>query len=451
MATRYWVGRASAIKQITTITFANTWAAADTCTVKINEKELVVTCGSTTTTTATIAAAVKEAFMGSDRLDGTSASSNATSNAGGQQWGEFRGITASVSGSVVTLIANTPGKPFTVAVTEDTFGTGSTSTSTTQTATGPNYWSNVDNWIDSLDLTTGSTGVPANDDVVDFRNSNVSCLYGLPNGSLEVTMIVWKSYTGEIGLPAVNRDEGAGYEYPEYRQRYVRLDDAGTGTNIAHRFGLGTDGSGSPLINLKHSTVKCSPIVYATGTPRIERTGEKALNICCTANTSTLHIVSGSVDFGSLDGGTSAFLEVTQAAGDSRGVTAIHTTNAVVKLYGGSMLIGGAGGINTINVYSGLLRCENQTGTIAVLYIYDGGVVDYAASGQISQLYSVGGTFDATNSPGFTAVLASIFKGSRFLDPMSKMTVGTTFTVAFDPSPDLVLGGNEIAARLRVV
>jgi len=447
MATRYWVGRASAIKQITTITVANTWAAADTCTVKINEKELVITCGSTTTTTATVAAAIKEAFMAPDRLDGTSASSNATSNAGGQQWGEFREITASVSGSVVTLIGNTAGKPFTVTVTEVTGGTGTATGSTTQTATGPNYWDNVDNWIDSLDLTTGSTGVPANDDTVDFRNSSIPCKYGLPNGSLEVTMLVWKSYSegGEIGLPYINRDNGTGYEYPEYRQRYVRLDDAGTGTNIAHRFGLGQDGTGCRLCNLKHSTLKCSPIVYSTGTPLAERVGEKALNICCTANTSTLNILGGSVDWSSQDGGTSAFLQVKQTGGDSIGINAIHTTNGQAQLTAGTMVFGGTGAVSLVACYGGEMRIENQTGTITTVNIY-GGVVRYISTATISQLsiWRNGGEFNAADDAGAVTITnADFYPPFKIKDPYRRITWSNAFSVYGDPNSDWNFGATD--------
>ena len=442
MATKYWVGRAHAVRQITTITVANTWAAADTAVCKINEKELTITCGSTTTTTATVAAAIKEAWMASSGLDGTSTSSNATSNFGGQEFGEFREVTATVSGSVVTLTANTPGKPFTVTVTETTGGSGTATGSTTQTATGPNYWDNPDNWIDSLDLTSGSTGAPANDNTVDFRNSNISCKYGLPDGSSdEYTFNVWRSYTGEIGLPFINRDDPS-YPYTEYRQRYVRMDDGGTGTNIAHRFGLGSQGDGCRLCNIKHSTVKCSPIVYWTGSPLLERIGEKALNICCTANTSTLNIVNGSVDFSSLDGGTSAWVTVSQTGGDSRGVEAMKAAGTVT-CSGGTMLIGGTTALDTVTCNGGTLRLEGQSGTITTLRVQDGGTVQPASSTLTLTTIAVynAGTFDCRDGAGdLTVTNSTLQRGGKWLDPYRRCTLTNAMAISYDPSPELVFG-----------
>ena len=439
MATKYWVGRAHAVRQITTITVANTWAAADTAVCKINEKELTITCGSTTTTTATVAAAIKEAWMASSGLDGTSSSSNATSNFGGQEFGEFREVTATVSGSVVTLTANTPGKPFTVTVTETTAGTGTATGSTTQTATGPNHWDNVDNWIDSLDLTSGSTGAPANDDTVDFRNSNISCKYGLPNASKEVTFNVWRSYTGEIGLPFINRDDPS-YPYTEYRQRYVRLDDAGTGTSIAHRFGLGNTGDGCRLCNIKHSTLECKPVVYWTGSPLVERQGEKALNLCCTANTSELNIVNGSVNWSSQDGGTSAFLVVYQTGGDSMGADGLKSGGGIV-MSGGTCVAGGAQSCY-YTCRSGTLRIENQTATISTLSLHPTATAALVSGGiTVTTFNSWGGTLDMRDNAGtVTFTNGTLYAPMQYFDPYKRSTYTNDWSVYYNISPDLLFG-----------
>lgn len=442
MATKYWVGRAHSVKQISTITVANTWAAGDTVVLKINEKELTITCGSTTTTTATVAAAISEAWNAAGRLDGTSNSSNATSNFGGQEFGEFREAVATVSGSVVTLTANTAGKPFTLTVTETTAGSGTATGATAQAATGRNHWDNADNWIDSLDLTTGSTGVPANDDTVDFRNTDISCLYGLPNNSKEVTFNQWKSYTGEIGLPAINRDDPS-YPYPEYRQRYVRLDDAGTGTNIAHRFGLGTEGTGCRLCNIKHSTVKCSPIVYATGTPRVERVGEKALNICCTADTSTINILGGSVDFSSQDGGVSAFVTVEQSGGDSRCVNGLKA-DAAVTISGGMAVIGCTTAIDILTCRGGTVRLENQTGQIGTELYALGGTIQVASAITIADVQGISGEIDLRDAAGTVTVSGGyLYAKCKYNDPYSRTVASNNFYLYGEPNSNWVFGFNE--------
>lgn len=434
MATKTWTGNAHQVRQISTVTVANTWAAADTGTLTINGKDLVVTIGTGGDATAAVATSIKEAWMSATGLAGTTNGTYATtSNFGGQEHGEFAEVTATVSGSVVTLTANTPGKPFTLAVTQATLGSGDLTLATPQAATGKHFWNNADNW--------DSGTVPADNDIVVFRDSDVSVKYGLPDSTdLEVTIQQWNSYTGEIGLPRINLDN-PNLPYYEYRQRYVRLDDGGSGTNIAHRFGIGQDGLGSPLINLKHITVKCSPIVYNTGRPLDSRPGTKALNICCTANTSTLNILNGSVDYSSQDGSTSAFLTVTQANGDSRGIEAIHTTSAGISVSGGTALIGQAGAIAVVVCYGGTTRIENQTGTITAVNVQNDAVLQYASTATISALTMQGGTFDArVDAGGFTITSTDVYRGSRFLDPYGRLTVGTIFRLYYEPSNDLQLG-----------
>lgn len=424
-----WIGNAAAVKQISTIAVANTWATGDTGTVTINTKPLTITVG-TEATTADVASAIAAAWNATTRLDG-SGSPDASSNVGGSEFGEFAEVTASASGSVVTLVGDTAGKPFTFASSYVTAGTGTLADATTQPATGPNFWDNADNWD------TGS--VPVNDGTVTFRDSNVPCKYGVPQGSLEVTVHVYKSFSGTIGLPDVNTDNQS-LPYQEYRDRFVELDDSGTGTNIAHRFGIGDDGTGCTLCRIKHTGVKCSPLVFATGTSQIS--GTKALNICCTDNTSTINILEGSVDYSSQDGGTSAFLYVTQTGGDSRGISAIATASATVDVRGGKMLIGGTGAINAINVGAGTLRLEDQTGTITSLIVSAGGTIDIASAATITTLtVNNGGTFDARSGAGsFTITNTLVYEGGAFLDPYRRIAIGSNFTVYFEPSASLQFG-----------
>lgn len=433
MATLNWIGNAHSTRQISTVTVANTWAAADVATLTINTKDLVVTIGADVTP-AQVARAIHDAWNATSRLDSEGAT-DATSNFGGQEFGEFAEATASIDDdalTVVILTAREAGRPFTLTVTETTGGSGTATGATAQAATGPNHWDNGDNW------SIGS--VPANDDTVIFKDSDVSVLFGLPNASKEVTIQQWQSFTGLIGLPAINRWNQS-KPYAEYRQRYVRLDDAGSGSNIAHRFGIGQSGAGSPLINLKHSTVKCSPVVYNTGTPQIQ--GTKALNICCTTNTSTLNIINGFVDFSTQDGSTAAFLTVTQANGDSIGISGLHTTSAILTVAGGDLTIAG-GAIGSVIVRGGLLRVENQTGAITIMEIYNNGVVQYLSGATIATLVIfTGGTFDARgDAGGFTVTTVIYYPGGKFLDPYRRLTIGSAFNVYGDLLPELQFGAS---------
>lgn len=441
MATKTWIGNAAAVKQIDTITVAGTWANGDTVTLTINGKDLVVTIGDDVTP-ANVATSIRDAWNATSRLDSETGGTDATSNFGGQEFGEFSEAEASIDDdalTVVEIIARKSGVPFTLSVTETTAGDGAATEATATAATGPNHWSNADNWD------TGT--VPANDDVVVFRDSDVSVLYGLPNGSLEVTMQVYQSYTGAIGLPAVNR-QNQSKPYQEYRQRYVRLDDAGTGTESPHRFGIGKDGSGSTLINITQTGIKGSPVVYNTGTPQIP--GTKALNICCTVTTSTLNILAGSVDFSSQDGSTSAFAIVIQTGGDSRGING-HNASATVVVSGGSMLIGGTATLSSLEASDGAaIRAEGQTGTITQALAYAGGTIDYASTAIITLLtLQDGGVFDARSGAGvFTVTSTEVYKGGRLIDPTRRITFTNDGNLYADIGSDLQLGGHPSTAIL---
>src|SRR6185295_4333942 len=86
-ATKTWTGNAAAVPQISTITVAGTWADTETATLTVNGKALVLTLVGSEST-GNVATALKEMWMAGSRLDG-SASTDATSNAGGGQFGEF--------------------------------------------------------------------------------------------------------------------------------------------------------------------------------------------------------------------------------------------------------------------------------------------------------------------------------------------------------------------------
>lgn len=432
MATLTWLGNAAAVKQIDTVTVANTWTAADTATLTINTKDLVVTIGADVTP-AQVATAIRDAWNATSRLDSEGAT-DATSNFGGQEFGEYSEVEASIdpdADTVVIFTAIQAGVPFTLAVTETTAGTGTATEATTQAATGKHHWNNGDNW--------SSGSAPASDDIVVFRDSDVSCLYGLPNATLEVTFNVYQSYTGSIGLPAINRSNQS-KQYAEYRQRYVRLDDAGGGSNIAHRFGIGKDGTGSPLINLKHITLPCTVVVYNTGTPQIA--GTKALNICCGNNTSTISILAGSVDFSTQDGTSAAFALATQTGGDSRCIEGMNAASDV-RVRGGAMLLGDTSGLSAIFVGPGVLRIEGQVGTIDDVVVENGGTVDYASTATITSLtVTEGGVFDARSGVGaFTLTSTSVYKGGKLIDPYVRATFTSPADIYFDVGDSLQLGG----------
>jgi hypothetical protein len=428
VADKTWIGNAHGVKQIMTFTIGGTWLTADTPTWTISDKDIVVTLGANVTT-AQVATALKEAWMAATRLDGTGGT-DATSNAGGQEFGEYSEAVATVSGSVVTIIGKTPGNPITITA-ADNSAAGTITPATPQAATGPNHWDNADNWD------TGT--VPASDDTVILRGSSVPIWHGLPNATLECSVMHYMSNTGDVGLPEVNARDPA-KPYSEYRQRYVLFDNAGGGSDIAHRFGIGA-GRGSRLMNFCHTLVKCSPVIYNTGTPDPNLPGTRALNIVCTVNTSTINILNGSVNFGAQFGLTPAWASVSQTNGDSMCLTGIHTT-AGVNVLGGNMLAGQSGVLANVRIRNGSLRFQGQTGTITTLSVFETGVCNYASTATITNLYCYGGTFDLREDAGtFTPTNATLYPGAKYLDPYRRTTSPTLFLLLDDINSNVHLGG----------
>lgn len=445
MSIKRFLGQAGAVIQIDKIALGGTYAAGEQVSVQIGHSTLAIILGASQTTPAIVATVINNAINArtvDENLQGAETRLNA-----GQLLGEFRDVNAVIdptSTSNVLIRSNLAGVPFgtpnsggpiNAMVVATNSVSGTIARSSIQAATGPWNWDNAANW--------DSGTVPANGDTVQFKGINIHCKYGQPNAGLEVIFDQYMSHTGDIGLAEINTDNSSA-PYYEYRQRFVRLAHTSL-ADAPHRFGVGKDGTGSQLINIKHTGGKCSPVVYNTGTPKV--TGTKALNLCCTDNTSTLAIAGGSVDYSSQDGGTSAFSDLHQTGGDSRGINAFDS-GATIQISGGAALIGGSAGIGVIFVNAGSLRLENQTGTISGLTISDSGNVDYSSTATISALEINGGTFDARNSIAqFTLDVTSVYKGGKFYDPYHKRIIGTSLSLFFDPSPDLLFGAsfNEIS------
>ncbi len=115
--------------------------------------------------------------------------------------------------------------------------------------TGPNWWSEPENW--------SSGSAPVNGDTVILENNDVDILWGL-NGLSGVTLAALlkkQSYTGKIGLPARNE---AGFW--EYRTQELTLGIT------ALTIGEG-DGPGSTLFRVNTGSVQTTILQYGSGQP----------------------------------------------------------------------------------------------------------------------------------------------------------------------------------------
>ena len=273
MAIITWLGRALARAQVTTITISGTWAGADTATVTINSKSLILTVGTDTSTTQ-IATAIKEMWNG-DTQTGTG---DHTFSQTGDNVAEFNEVTAESSGAVITLTGDTAGLPYTVTVSESTAGSGAVgSPSITTEATGPNDANDANNY--------SGGALPSNGDTLNLENSDVPILYHLDQlSSVQLTKInKFATYTAAVGLPKTNP---AGY--PEYRPQYFQI-----GADELE-YGIG-EGDESGRFKLDYGSSPCNVQIHRTGASIEQGVPAVLLKDSQSSADGTVEIVSGSL------------------------------------------------------------------------------------------------------------------------------------------------------------
>ena len=207
-----WEPKAQDVRQVSTITVTGTWAAGDTWTLTINNKNLTGTVPAGLTTTANVADMIAR------QVDANNTTENRLGaeirNFGGQEIPEFGELDADAASSVVTFSSATPGVPFTLTRSESTAGDGALGAVTAVTAaTGKNWLSNTANY--------SSGTVPVDNDTLVFDSGNVDVLYALDHfrtGNIDLTIYIYDGYTGQIGLPLQNS-----LGYIEYRNRYFQF------------------------------------------------------------------------------------------------------------------------------------------------------------------------------------------------------------------------------------
>jgi hypothetical protein len=401
MANNRWEPKAGAV--------ANAWTldidtgGAGSVTLTINGKSLAVTAGSLTTD-AQIAKTVKQAWENETFTDTTATKTPAD---GGQDvtLTEFKEITATVSGTIVTLTHDTPGRP--VTITRVDGGSVASTLTDATSATGPNDVNNTANW------SAGSLPAAAEDIFID--NSAVSLLYNLDQlGDTMTSLNIGANFTGEIGLP---KNNAAGYL--EYLPDYLQL--AATTVNI----GRG-DGSGSGRMKLDLGAVASTINVEDTGaSPEF---GLGALIIKGTHADNILSTHGGSVSVAPF-GGESATIKTSNLAGGTVDFGAGTTLQTVGDTH--AMTIGPGA---TVTVRSDLDAVTNNGGTLIVQeaaavtlsLTLNGGTTLYNSSGTIT-LLTIGGVLNpvldftgAANAPIVTASTHNA--GHTIIDPTGTVT-----------------------------
>ena len=411
MATRRWQGGALPVAQKETITIGGTWVAADTLTVTCNGRSIVLTIGTTVTTTQ-IATELAAALGSTSTALGTGYSVTER----GPNIAEFREFVSgetvpAASGSTVILVGKTKGKPYTITVAKSSTS-GTVSTATTISASGPNHFSTAANW------SGGSVPVDSDDIVID--SGNVDILYGLAQSSVSPASItITQGYTGRIGLPDTNQDD-SGYPYAEYRDKYLALGTSSDAVTQALTIG-GGDGPGSPRIKIDSGSGQCNLVVLNSGTPEIVGTPAILWKGTHVSNTATIN--RGSVGVAFYPSETSALMTcrigfVNNQASDANvrigsGVTLTTLTQTGSVLY-----------------TSCAVTTATQTGGswyhlsgVAVTVTINGGYCSYQSTGTLTTLVLAGGELDfRADTRSRTITNCDLFAGAVFRDPAGTVT-----------------------------
>lgn len=441
MANTTFLGSAVAVQQVSTGTVALTWATNDTATTTLNGKDLVVTVGTPVTVTD-VAALIVRAFNSETRINDALGSSNV----GGQSIPEFAGIVASNVAGVVTFTRQSTNntklftRPFTLTLAETTAGTGTWgSFATSQASTGPHHFDNVDNWSGGI--------VPANDDVAIYQNSEVDCLFNLPNLTKQVALRIYNSYAARLGLSVVNKDN-SGKPFAEFLQRHVRLDDAGSGAAITHVIGIGS-GPGPKLVNIRQDVLTAT---FEVDTNRQDPSdGTKIVNIIA-PDGGTVLARKGSIDISDQDGETANWTAITTSGrkGQTAEIDILSTGNAstacVVIMVGGKLAIDWAtwstNGLTLVGA-----ECTVDTCGIPSAQISEGTLFDIG-NGTIATLtLNKAGVLDVSRGAGtITITNANLHPGCKVVNPGKRITLtnaAQTYGLLSEVAPNLDFGYNR--------
>lgn len=434
MSTKRWIGAAAALKDVYTLALSGTWTAGDTITLTIANVDFTITVGSTTL--ATIATTIKQAFQG-ESISDTLASVAPLVSDGAQSIGMFSELTATVSSTTVTFTAKTAGWPVTITAARVTASSGAITFTHATTATGPNYWSNVDNWE--------GNSVPVDNDDIVFDSGNVSVLHGLSTGIQPASVTCTKGYTGAIGLPNTNKLQSDALAYPEYRTTALTFTNNSVTTTVT--IGQG-DGNGSGRIKLAFGAGQAAITVFDTG--RRLDSSEPAVNITGGTHASNVAtVLNGDVGFG-VRNGESVTLTTLRCGSDAQSTAmvlagAACTLTTVTVAGGKSMLYASE---TTLTQYAG--EVTQYAGVPATLRVY-GGIYFSNSTGTIATEFTLGsgGTFDRNREvrPLTITPLATLYAGSKFRDRNATITYtggviakGCSLSaLEFDPGPNRTL------------
>lgn len=388
MATKFWEGKAAAVKQTATVQVTAD-DAATTYSITIGGVSISVA-GSGTGVNDT-ATALHTALTGATHP-------------------YFAAIDWTLSTDTITATAGTAGVPFT-ASSSATGGTGTIGAVTAGTANvSPNDWADGDNWSDG--------SVPANGDTVYVKDTDVSISWNLDQNTLDlVALIIEQSFTGTIGLRSsafATSSDGVTVDADatEYRDTYLKLgadtidigqhlgpgeptgstrikvhnNEAGASTLTVHNTAATGEGTKPAVLYLSDNAsadvdIRKAPggFGYAADAPG-ETSNADAIIVSETGNEATVFVGEG-VDYATFEqrGGTNT-IDITAAA-----------ATVDITVHGGELTIEGLGAIDQLNVYDAGQVIDNHSvssGDNITTVTVDGetALLDWTQAGQARQV-----------------------------------------------------------------
>jgi hypothetical protein len=385
MATKYWVGRAASVTQITKVVFSSI-VSTNTYSVTINGK--------------TVSAVAASTSLG-DLIDALVNAWNSSAEPEHREMVAARREDPTLSG--LQLTGTNPGVPSTVTAAATT---GTATVTQPAVASGPNFWNVAGNWL-------GGTLPAAADDIV-VRDSSVSILYGLTDTNNYASLKIESSFTGTVGLPDTNA-----VGYPEYRTTMLTL---GTGSAIVVDLGYGV-GAFSGRIRLD---VQGSNVTYTVSGAGSNFGAAFPFELRNPGAGSTVRVYAGGVLVNSSTTGTVAALDVIQrdtvAAAPQVSIMP-EITCTTIEVYGGTLLLEGSA--TTLIARERAQVTVARSAAVATVKVSSQARINWDSSGGITTKLHVeqAGTIDFGRvGTSKTVAACDLFAGGSLHDPLDNIT-----------------------------
>lgn len=381
MATKYWIGGATAVAQVWTgsIDSVDGTPANNTFTVTIG--------------------GVAVSVVGDTDVATTAAALRAALNASTHPY--FSAITWSGTDGNIIGTGDTAGVPFVAALTETGAGTGAVTDFTVTTACeGPTHWDTAENWSDGT--------VPVDGDNVIIANISQNICYGMSENDINLGYLrIEQTYTGKIGLPSFKFCTTADGEtfnttVPEYREQYLDIDfDT---CDIGQHFGTGAP-VGSRRLKIKNTTANASIVTVHDTASAPEETGMTAVQLIMSHGDHDIYVRKARAGVGIATGkpGETATVGIISVPASDTQTQVIVGPGVTVTDYsqnGGNNQLQAANTITNVTVNGGILTMDGDY-TVTNLTVAGGTVYDNhkkTGGNAVTTAIITGGSVDLSRS-----------------------------------------------------